>query len=270
MHKARKELAAAMKETQLVIEVLDARIPNASSNPLLAELRGPRPCLRILNKADLADPDITAAWQRYFRLQPSSDCLINSLDQEIKTTEIVRIANRLTTAAGIVKSPRQALIAGIPNAGKSTLLNQIADRKLAKTGNEPALTRQQQRIKLSENWYLVDTPGLLWPRLSDQIGAYRLAMTGSIRNTAIDAEDIAWFAAETLLRDSYPQLAQRYTLTDRPDDPRQLLEAIGRQRGCLGKHGAVDQHKAADLLLNDFRSGKIGRFSLESPPVSAV
>ncbi|MEX2129982.1 MAG: ribosome biogenesis GTPase YlqF, partial [Pseudohongiellaceae bacterium] len=269
MHKARKELAAAMKDSQLLIEVLDARIPHASSNPLFTALRANRPCLRILNKADLADPDVTASWQRYFRLQPASDCLINGLDQGLKTTEIIRIANRLTAAAGLVKSPRQALIAGIPNVGKSTLLNQIAERKLAKTGNEPAMTRQQQRIRLADDWYLIDTPGLLWPRLEDQTGAYRLAMTGSIRNTAIDAEDIAWFAAETLLKDAYPALAQRYTLPNRPDGPRHLLEMIGRQRGCLGKHGAVDLHKAAELLLNDYRSGKIGRLSLESPPVVA-
>ncbi|MFM1896977.1 MAG: hypothetical protein RLZZ385_2051 [Pseudomonadota bacterium] len=273
MHKARKELAKAMSGTDVLIEVLDARTPAASSNPLLAELRGQRPCVRILNKADLADPAVTGRWLEHFRAQPASTCLVNGLDQKLTKDDLIAACERFTGKG--TDSPgaqpgktRQAFITGIPNVGKSTLLNQIVDRKLAKTRNEPAVTKGQQRVRLNEHWTLIDTPGLLWPKLADQAAAYRLACTGTIRNTAVEAEDVAWFAAEMLLEQFYPQLAERYRLTSKPEGAEQLLLEIGRQRGCIGKQGAVDWHKIAEQLLNDFRSGKIGRLSLELPPAA--
>ena len=269
MHKARKELARAMGESDLLIEVLDARTPLASSNPMLADIRGARPCLRILNKADLADLEITRHWLDHFRQSPGNACLVNGLDQRINKADIVAACEQL---AGYPEhapgKTRQAFITGIPNVGKSTLLNQIVDRKLAKTGNEPAVTKGQQRVRLNENWALIDTPGLLWPRLADQDAAYRLACTGTIRNTAVDAEDIAWFAAEMLLDRFYDKVQSRYHLPDKPESAEQLLLAIAKQRGCISRQGTVDWHKTAEQLLNDFRTGRLGRLSLESPPAA--
>ena len=142
----------------------------------------------------------------------------------------------------------------------------VAGAGETKTGNEPAITQSQNRIKLDENWYLVDTPGLLWPKLEDQAGAHKLAMMGTIRNTAVEAEDIAWFAAQLLLKDFRPSLINRYELADSVKEPEQLLEEIAIMRGCMGKKGRPDWHKTAETLLNDFRSGKLGRISLETPP----
>ena len=267
MHKARRELAQTLRECDLLLEILDARAPAASANPLLAEMRGNLPCLRILNKSDLADPAVTTNWQAWYRRQPGSDCLINGLDSKLKTGELLGAARRLLKNSN--HETRQMLIYGIPNTGKSTLLNQILDRKLAKTGNEPAVTRHQQRVKLDDQWTLIDTPGLLWPRLTDQTAAYRLAFIGSIRNTALDVQDVGEMLAQTLLKEFPDQLLQRYRFDSLPTDAGLLLESLGRQRGCLGRRGQVDHYKAAELLLNEFRSGKIGALSLEQPVESA-
>jgi ribosome biogenesis GTPase A len=267
MHKARKALALAMHDSDMVIEMLDARTPGASSNPLLATLRGRLPSLRILNKADLADPEITGQWQRFYCDMANSSCLINGLDQPINKNQLLSACQKLIEKkSSALPEKFQALIIGIPNVGKSTLLNQIMTRKLAKTGNEPAVTRQQQTVRLNDVWYLVDTPGLLWPKLEDQQAAYRLASTGTIRNSAVDARDIAWFTAELLLRDFYPLLASRYKIDVRPADAEELLYVIARNRGAVGKQQRVDWNKVSELLLNDFRSGKLGRISLELPP----
>lgn len=272
MHKASKELRKVLPGTRLILEVLDARIPRSSSNPSLAELGPGIPRLKILNKADLADPDVTAAWQRAIDHETGSRCLLSSLQQPINRDQVITMANSIIATEGDDQAAEpaptkagQILIMGIPNVGKSTLINILAGRKLAKTGNEPAVTRGQQRIKLDDSWYLVDTPGLLWPRLEDQDGAYRLAITGTIRNTAIDIADIGWSAAELLLARHRDLLVARYQLPDTCADAESCLTHIARARGALGRGGAPDWHKTAELLLNDFRSGKLGRISLETP-----
>lgn len=267
MHKASKELTKIMRETQAVIEVLDARIPKSSCNPLLASIRKELPCIRILNKADLADSEVTEAWRAHFSREKNSACLISGRDHQLSKADLVKAAERLVPGSAKAGDKRgQIVIEGIPNVGKSTLLNQLMDRKVAKTGNEPAVTRGQQRVKLDDDWYLIDTPGMLWPKLVDQDSAYRLAATGTIRNTAVQADDIAWFLAELLL-DKYPErLVKRYELQDSNIKPEQLFEQIAKLRGSLGKGGRPDLNKTAEILLNDFRSGKLGRFSLESPP----
>jgi len=257
-----------MRKTQVVIEVLDARMPIASSNPLLASMRQKIPCIKVLNKTDLADAATTRSWHSYFENELGEVCLLNGHDSQLTIKAIVLAANRLMAKAGAETAKRQLAIVGIPNVGKSSLLNQIAERNLANTGNEPAVTRRQQRVKLDQHWYLVDTPGMLWPKLDDQNAAYRLACTGTIRNTAVEQEDIAWFAAEILLKDHRQRLIDRYQMDESVTEAEQLLEHIARSRGCITKGGRLDWHKTAETLLNDFRSGKMGAMSLETPPVS--
>ena len=267
MHKASKELAKIMLKTDAVIEVLDARIPESSCNPLLATIRGDRPCIRILNKADLADSETTAAWAAYFSKLDNSACLVNGRDAQISRADIVNIAKKLikkTDETLLIQG--QIVIDGIPNVGKSTLLNQLTERKVARTGNEPAVTKGQQRVKLLEGWYLIDTPGMLWPKLEDQESAYRLAVTGTIRNTAIEVADIAWFLAELLMLEYPERLASRYDYVASDRGAEHFFDELAKLRGSIGRGGKADLNKTAEILLNDFRSGKLGKFSLEKPP----
>ena len=266
MHKARKQLAEAMRSTDVVVEVLDARVPVASANPLLAELRGKLPCIRILNKADLADPELTARWQQILSSQEATHCLLNGQDQQLSRADLLTACRALVEQSDHPAKTCQILIIGIPNVGKSTLLNQILARKVAKTGNEPAVTKGQQRVKIDDRWFLVDTPGMMWPKLEDQDAAYRLACLGTIRNTAIDLEDIGGFAAELLLADFYPLLETRYKLTTRPASVEELLTTIAGSHGRLARGGSVDWHRVSELLLDDLRSGRLGRITLEKPP----
>lgn len=266
MHKAVKELTKLMQGIKVVIEVLDARTPQSSSNPMLASIIEERPRIKILNKADLADPETTELWQAHFNSFKDCICVINGTDNQLSPNSLVESAKRLIKATGTEsKSNKQLVIVGIPNVGKSTLLNHFAGRKVARTGNEPAVTRGQQRVKLTEGWYLVDTPGLLWPRLEDQEAAYRLAVTGTIRNTAVEADDIAWFAAELLLEKYRERLVGRYEIDEQVFNAEDLFNFIASTRGTLTKKGRPDMNKTAVLLLNDFRSGRLGRFSLETP-----
>ncbi len=271
MHKASKEVIKTLKVTQAVIEVLDARIPHASSNPHFANLCASHPKIRILNKADLAEPRVTQDWARYFNKQAGSICLINGYESPIDAEQLILAARKLFQANDIpIRERQQLLIGGIPNVGKSTLLNTLCSRKLAKTGNEPAVTKAQQRVKLDDHWALIDTPGLMWPKLEDQIGAYRLAATGTIRNTAVESEDIAWFLAEELLQHYRHRLEQRFSIPDDANDAESIMEAIARARACVKSGGHIDWHKASEALLNEFRSGKLGRFSLERPPAETA
>lgn len=268
MHKATKELTRLMASVQVVIEVLDSRLPAASSNPVLTSLRGEIPCIKVLTKADLAIGTVTRRWQHYFNAQPGMRCLISSSELPLTTEALLPAAEALTAGEqGGSARNKQLVIVGIPNVGKSTLLNLLAQRKLAKTGNEPAITKTQQRIKLAEGWHLIDTPGLLWPKLEDQVAAAKLACTGTIRNTAIATEDVGWMAAELLIAEYRAALVKRYGISESVQTAEQLLETIAATRGAMGSGGSINWHKAAEVLLNDFRSGKLGKFSLETPPV---
>lgn len=300
MFKANKELAKLMQQIDVVIEVLDARMPGASSNPLLHQtrLRHHKPCLHILNKADLADPARTRLWLQYLNSQPGSRALANGTDNPLTNNLILGACQRLVDEAALmpVKNTEigsedilpeaqissdpisepdlsrpnlrkyNAVIAGIPNVGKSTLLNQIIGRKLARTGNEPAVTKNQQRVKLNDHWYLFDTPGVLWPRLEDQAAAYRLAAAGAIRNTAIVFEDVAMVAAEFLLRDFPEALKERYKFKELPETAEEFMEQLAIRRACRSKSGMIDWHKVSEILLHDFREGRLGRLTLELPP----
>jgi ribosome biogenesis GTPase A len=266
MHKASKQLIKTMRETDVVIEILDARIPKSSSNPMLATICHGKPIIQILNKADLADDACTLRWQKDLNLERGKTCLTNGKNNNISLGEIITTVNALAVEERLQnKANKTLVIVGIPNVGKSTLLNKLADRKLAKTGNEPAITKGQQRIKLDQKWYLIDTPGMLWPKLEDQTNAYKLAMLGTIRNTAVEPEDIAWFAAELLIEKYLPALQERYQFDKNIENAEQLFQLISEARGGLRKGGRVNLHKTSEILLNDVRSGKLGKLSLEMP-----
>jgi ribosome biogenesis GTPase A len=273
MFKANKEMTKIIREIDVIIEILDARMPAASANPLLRRMRGEKPCLQILNKADMAQPEVTRVWLQYLNAQPHTRAIANGTDLRLPGDAIVNQCELLLgpgnhapveQGRSVRQVKKQAMIVGIPNVGKSTLMNQIAGRKIARTGNEPAITKGQQRIRLSDDWYLLDTPGVLWPKLADQQAAYRLACAGAIRNTAMDFGDVALFAAEFMLRDFPDRLRERYGLRQLPATAEALMEQLAVSKAYT-KGGHVDWHRISELLLNDFRSGKLGRMSLEKP-----
>jgi len=267
MHKAQKQIKEVMHQVDLVIEVMDARIPFSSENPVVKELRGPRPCLKVLNKSDLADPAVTAEWLRHFSQQEGVRAIALTTTRKGESRKILGLCREMVPLRTQRGEPVRTMIMGIPNVGKSTLINALAGRAIAKVGDEPAVTKQQQRISLGNGIVLSDTPGILWPRMEDQNSGYRLAVTGAIKNAAITFEDIAAFAGEFLLQ-HYPQaLMIRYKLNELPDSATMLLEMIGRKRGCLRPGGVVDLHKASEILLKEFRAGKLGGISLETPAI---
>ena len=269
MHKARKQMKETMPQVDIVLEVLDARIPYSSENPLVDELRGTRPCIKLLNKSDLADPAVTKAWQRYFEREKGVRAipLVAEKKGEAKqlAQKIAHIAKTMLGDRNLDIKPARVMIMGIPNVGKSTLLNSLAGKVLAKVGNEPAVTKTQQRIRLSDGVTLSDTPGILWPKVEDEDSGYRLAVSGAIRNTAIQYEDVALYAAGYFLKYHPDMLLERYKLKTLPNDDVGVLEEIGRRRGGLRSGGHIDLHKASEVLLNDYRSGALGRISLETP-----
>ncbi len=266
MNKARKELQRSLPTTSVVIEILDARAPLASTNPLLSEMTSGLPVLKILNKSDLADEQVTSSWLEYFNRLADSRAICSANDKQNLATLVIDSLNQLATTKSDASKRQHALVVGIPNVGKSTVINAITGRKVTKTGNEPAVTKAQQKIKLNDQWMLVDTPGMMWPNLEDQQGALCLALIGSIRQTALDIEDIGWLSAELLYKLHSHALQKRYSLPDHLDDTEALMTAIADYAGALGKSRTVNWHKTAETLLNDFRSGKLGRISLESPP----
>jgi ribosome biogenesis GTPase A len=265
MHKAGKEIKEILPKTDIVIEILDARIPFSSANPLLAELRGDNPCLKVLNKTDLADPELTAAWQAYLEREHGVKTFALTSREPDKVRKIPELCRKML--ADQVQSDRivHALIMGIPNVGKSTLINILAGRTVAKTGNEPAVTKTQQRIAIGNNVVLLDTPGMLWPNIENKNSGYRLAATGAIKDTALHHEEIAAFVAGYLGRHYPACLRDRFQLQEIPETADEALEAIGRKRGCLRSGGRVELDKAAKILLAELRSGTLGRISLETP-----
>ena len=265
MHKARKKIMEAMPHIDLVVEVLDARIPHCSRNPLVTELRGERPCIELLNKSDLADPVATQAWLVHLQQEKGVTALPLTSTQKGQVRKVVELALRLFPNRKTALKPIRTMIMGIPNVGKSTLINSLAGKSIARVGNEPAVTRQQQQINLGNGIMLFDTPGILWPRMGDGNCGYRLAATGAVKDTAIEYEDIAMFAAEYLLQ-AYPEaLKARYGLSELPSRDIELLEVLGKKRGCLRAGGRIDLHKASTILLQDLRSGALGRISMERP-----
>jgi ribosome biogenesis GTPase A len=264
MNKARREISVAMRQTDVVIEVLDARLPDASANPMLAELRGDRPCVRALNKSDLADPEVTARWLE--RLTGAgARALAVRAGEKRDVARIPALCRDLAPGRTGPGKPVRALVVGIPNVGKSTLINTLKGRRVAEVADRPAVTRRRQRVDLDLGFSLSDTPGVLWPKLEDQVAAHCLAATGSVGEAAFDSFDVAYFALD-FLRERYPEiLTGRYRIEALEAEPRQLLEAVARARGLLQKGGVLDIDRAAELFLRELRSGKLGRISFETP-----
>lgn len=268
MKKARELINDLLKNIDLVVEVLDARLPQSSANPLMQELRGRRPFIRVLNKGDLADPVVTRAWKEYFEHEEGVKALPLTAKNRTAAASLQKLARKLVPKRGKPGRPLRVMIVGIPNVGKSTLINTLAGKKIAKVGDKPAITTCHQQIDLRNGILLSDTPGLLWPHLEDQEGARRLATSGAIGENAYDQVEIALFALGWLLQ-SYPEmLRHRYKLVELATEPGALLTAIGGKRGCLVAGGAVDLRRAAELFLRELRDGLLGPLSFERPPVS--
>ena len=265
MHKAIREMTDLLPDVDLVIELLDARLPASSQNPAIAKLRHNKPSIKILSKSDLADPEITLRWQAHFEQDDSVKTLQTTLDQNDKVQRIIRLCQVLVPAKVKSNLNMLVMITGIPNVGKSTLVNALAGRKIAKTGNEPAITKGQQRIKLGHGIVLLDTPGILWPKIENENSGYRLAASGAIKDTAMGIEDVAFYLADYLIKHYPAALQKRYELVSLPDTEIEFMELMGARRGCLSSGGRVDLEKASAILVNEFRAGMLGPITLETP-----
>ena len=265
MNKARKQIKELLPQIHLIIEVLDARIPFSSENPMIAELRGDKPCIKVLTKSDLADPKITERWLQYLDKQKGIKAIAVTTKQPDIIRQLVPLCRKMLPERDAGHNDIHVMIMGIPNVDKSTLINTLAGKTIAKTGNEPAVTKGQQRINLRNGIMLFDTPGMLWPKVESEKSSYRLATTGAIKDTAMSYEDVAFFAADFLLLNYPERLQERYQMIDIPDNELDLLETIGQKRGCLRSGGKVDLEKVSTILLNELRSGTLGPISLEVP-----
>jgi ribosome biogenesis GTPase A len=267
MASARKKAAEMMGRIDVVVEVLDARLPRASSNPLIERLRHDRqrPCLKVLNKADLADPEATAAWIRHYGREKLVSAVALSSKKVAEVAKVPRLAAALAPHRDSPLKPVRMMVMGVPNVGKSTLINALLKRKAAKTGDEPAITRQQSRFQLDARHELIDTPGLMAPALRRESDALMLAASHIIGPEAYNEEQVAAFLADLLLA-RYPALLRmRYELEVQGMHGDRLIAAIAGKRGYLRKGGTPDYEKAARILLQDYRSGRLGRVSLEAP-----
>jgi ribosome biogenesis GTPase A len=265
MNKASRLIADVIMSFHVVIEVLDARLPVSSANPVLEKLRQNKPCIKVLNKSDLADPDITKAWVRHFDEMNGVRGLPFDARKRSDVGLVTKLCKRLAPNRCKPGFPLRAMVIGIPNVGKSTLINTLAGKRMARIGDRPAITTCNQQIDLRNGIMLSDTPGLLWPVMDDQDGAYRLAASGAIGDSALDYVEVAGFAAEYLMQ-RYPKLLlERYNLDRIPEDSSTLIEEIGRRRGCLVSGGEIDLHRSAEVFIRELRGGKIGRISLEEP-----
>jgi ribosome biogenesis GTPase A len=272
MNAARKEAAEQMENTDLVIEVLDARLPEASCNPLVEELRKfrQRPCLKVLNKIDLADPVATAAWKAYYDAQDGVTAYPMTTKKPADVARIPELCQSLAPHRGVPTKPLRIMIMGIPNVGKSTLMNALLKKRVAKVGDEPAVTKAQQKLYLGKHIVLVDTPGMLWPKIAMASDGLMLAASHAIGANALIEEEVAVFLAELLL-ERYPHLlTARYGFKTEALDGIAVVEQLAARRGFRVKGGDFDFEKAAHVLLHDYRTGALGRISLETPETRAL
>lgn len=270
MHLTRKLIEERVKDIDVVIEVLDARIPGSSFNPLLQELTGHKPRMKLLNKQDVADPVQTQAWLDWYNAQPETRAIAMDAEEVAPARRLVETCRQLAPNRGGMAKPMRVLICGVPNVGKSTLINTMTGKKQAKAADEAGVTKDEQRIVLDHDFYLWDTPGMLWPRISIAQSGFNLAASGSVGRNAYDEELVA-LELLLYLQKHYPQnLEDRFKLglgvekiQALHDD--ELLEAIGRKRGSVMSGGRVNLQKAAEIVITDYRTHVLGRITLETP-----
>ncbi|RYF42424.1 MAG: ribosome biogenesis GTPase YlqF [Comamonadaceae bacterium] len=266
MHLTRKAIAERIKDIDVVIEVLDARLPGSSANPLLAEMTGHKPTLKILNKQDVADPARTALWLAHYNAQTGTRALALQASNAAAVQPLAAACQALSPGRGGMAKPMRVLICGVPNVGKSTLINALSNKRQAKTGDEAGITKLEQRITLADDFYLWDTPGLLWPRIIVAQSGFHLAASGAVGRNAYDEEEVALELLDVLRRDYAPLLEARFKLSGVAQmQDEEVLEAVGRQRGALLGKGKINTQKAAEIVIGEFRSATLGRITLETP-----
>ena len=270
MTKARRMMQENIKLIDIVIELVDARCPLSSKNPDIDTLANGKARLILLNKCDMADPQATAQWEAFFKSKGFFTLQINSRSgQGVKNVssvvnEACKEKIERDRRRGIKNRPIRAMIVGRPNVGKSTFINSYAGKACTKTGNKPGVTKGKQWIRLNKNIELLDTPGILWPKFEDQTVGMRLAQTGSINDEILNMTEVAVHLMD-YLKAAYPQtIAKRYDI-DENTSPDEILSAVAAVRGCLMKGGIPDRDKAAQIIIDDFRSLKLGRLTLENP-----
>jgi ribosome biogenesis GTPase A len=270
MHLTRQAIADRVKTIDVVIEMLDARLPGSSANPLLSELTKKRATLKVLNKQDLADPERTALWLAHYNAQPGTRAIGLDASVTAPARALVAACRELAPSRGGMAKPLRVLICGVPNVGKSTLINTLMGKRSAKTGDEAGVTRNEQRVALADDVYLYDTPGVLWPRIVVPQSGIHLAASGAVGRNAYDDQEVAMelldnlkLAYPALLRARYPMGDSDAALAQMPAED--MLDTIGRQRGALVSGGRVDAQKAAELVIADFRTALMGRITLETP-----
>ena len=266
MHLTRQAIAERIKEIDVVIELLDARLPGSSANPMLAELTRSKPALKVLNKQDLADPARTTQWLAHYNALPATRAIGLDATANAPAQRLIQACHELAPTRGNLVKPMRVLICGIPNVGKSTLINTMSAKRQAKTGDEAGVTKTEQRIVLADGFYLYDTPGMLWPRIIVAKSGYNLAASGAVGRNAFDDEEVALELLD-YLGQHYALLVQaRFKLEPIAGlKDEEILEAIGRKRGALLGKGKVNLQKASEIAINDFRSGSLGRITLETP-----
>ncbi len=266
MHLTRKAIGERIKEIDVVIEMLDARLPGSSANPMLAELIKGKPALKVLSKQDLADPQRTALWLDHYNAKPGVRAIGLDTSMTSPAKALIEACQQLAPNRGGMVKPMRVLICGIPNVGKSTLINTLKGKRSAKTGDEAGITKTEQRIALADDFYLYDTPGVLWPRIIVEQSGFNLAASGAIGVNAFDEEEVALELLHYLIAHYPAQLSARYKIDNVGDmSDVQLLEAIGRLRGAVLSGGRINLTKAAHIVIHDFRSNALGRITLETP-----
>ncbi|GAB2898172.1 ribosome biogenesis GTPase YlqF [Uliginosibacterium flavum] len=272
MTSARKKATEAMENIDVVIEVLDARLPQASCNPLITDMRvhRQRPCLKILNKADLADPEITKAWLAYFNAQPGVKAVALSCKKAGDVARVPGLCRALVPHRDDNVKPVRMIVMGIPNVGKSTLMNALLGRKICAVGDEPAVTKSQLRADIDLRHSILDTPGMMWPKIAYDSDGFMLAASHAIGRNAVIDEEVATFLANVLLARYPSQVAERYGFDVSGMDGVAVIEAVAKRRAMRLKGGALDLEKAAMAFLQDYRDGKLGRVSLETPESRAA
>jgi ribosome biogenesis GTPase A len=265
MHKARKELAKIIPQIDIVFEIVDARAPEASANPILHDIAKDKPIIKILSKIDLADKATTKKWLAYYQ---NKAIALNTIKDKQASKKLMALAEKCAPKRGTILKPIRAVVVGIPNVGKSTLINLLAGKKIAKTGNEPAITKRQQNIMLARTFYLRDTPGIMSPSPKNEDASFRLAICGAIRDTAMDYPTAAYYFIKYMTNAHLENLCLRYALDKKTilacsED--ETLKHIARSLGAIKNDGVENLHQAAEKLILDYRQGRIGSISLETP-----